>query len=400
MRRSSAPFCPAAHLRAPSPNGQILSITPRPSAKILPSYTRSLQFRFTVRDNNVFPSAGGVNTSLIAFNVTAAAGPFLVTAPNTAVTWPGNSSQTVSWNVANTNVAPVSCTAVDILLSTDGGYTYPITLLNDAPNNGSASVTVPNIDTNTARVKVKCATSIFFDISNVNFTIEATANALLSVEKLSDPAPDTAVVPGQPLTYTIHVHNSGSLLATTTVTDTFSPLLTNPVCNDVPGDLAVTLPIDAGDTAEFVCTATVASSLGLELVQAVDQAEVAPGTAVTFTVTLTNNAPVTLTQLQLDLPYSDHCTMTPDDFLPLPAGSSVSFTCPNVLVEETTDYTAAAQTTVTVENIALASAPEAAQQGTVSSALLANPVALTQTDDLTITVTAGHKIYLPAVSRP
>lgn len=107
--------------------------------------------------------------------VSAAAGPFAVTVPNTAVSWPAMSTQTVTWNVAGTDTAPVSAASVDILLSTDGGTTFPVALAASAPNNGSANVTVPVASTTTARVRVQAVGNIFFDISNTNFTITAPA---------------------------------------------------------------------------------------------------------------------------------------------------------------------------------------------------------------------------------
>jgi hypothetical protein len=136
----------------------------------LPTYTRSLKFRLTVRDNN--SGAGGHAYSLMQFNVDGASGPFLVSSPNTAVTWNVGSSQNVTWSVANTNNAPVSCANVNILLSTDGGNTFPITLATSTPNDGSESITVPNNLTSTARVKVEAVGNIFFDMSNANFTID------------------------------------------------------------------------------------------------------------------------------------------------------------------------------------------------------------------------------------
>ncbi len=144
--------------------------------ELLPSYARSLTFRLMVRDNHVSPSAGGVSYDTIAFSVSGTAGPFLVTAPNTPVSWEAATPQTVTWDVAGTDAAPVSCTGVDILLSRDGGYTYPVTLVTNAPNDGSENVEVPNEPANlvtTARIKVACANNIFFDISNTNFTITA-----------------------------------------------------------------------------------------------------------------------------------------------------------------------------------------------------------------------------------
>ncbi|HEY1013505.1 MAG TPA: zinc-dependent metalloprotease family protein [Herpetosiphonaceae bacterium] len=135
----------------------------------LPTTTREMTFRLTARDN--VAGGGGVAFDTMSVNVISTAGPFLVTAPNTAVTWTGNSQQTVTWDVANTTLPPVSCANVTILLSTDGGQTFGQTLLASTANDGSQAVTVPNISSTTARVKVQCATSVFFDISNTNFTI-------------------------------------------------------------------------------------------------------------------------------------------------------------------------------------------------------------------------------------
>ena len=121
--------------------------------ELLPTYSRDLTFRCTVRDNA--SNGGGVTDAQVAFDVTNGAGPFLVQSPNSAVSWAGNSSQTVSWAVANTNLAPVNCSNVDIFLSIDGGYTYPFTLATNTPNDGSASVIIPNISTINAQNKSK-----------------------------------------------------------------------------------------------------------------------------------------------------------------------------------------------------------------------------------------------------
>jgi hypothetical protein len=137
--------------------------------EILPSYARNLAFRLTVRDMDL--PAGANAWDSMSITVAASTGPFLVTAPNTAITWNGGGPHSVTWNVANTNIAPINCTNVDIKLSTDGGVTFPTTLLAAAPNNGAASVNVGTADTTTARVQVICTGNIFFDISNANFSI-------------------------------------------------------------------------------------------------------------------------------------------------------------------------------------------------------------------------------------
>ncbi len=131
--------------------------------------TRDLNFRLTVRDNR--PGGGATASDDMVVHVTAASGPFLVTAPVGTAFWLGNSPQSVTWNVANTTAAPVSCAAVDVLYSSDGGQTFTATLAAAVPNSGSATVTAPNLLTSTARIEVRCHGNIFFDISPVNFTI-------------------------------------------------------------------------------------------------------------------------------------------------------------------------------------------------------------------------------------
>ncbi len=140
--------------------------------EILPTTARTLNFRCTIRDNR---ADGGVGSDDMIVHVINTGAPFLVTSPNTAVSWPGNSVQTVTWNVAGTTANGINCANVAILLSTDGGNTFPTTLLASTPNNGSANVTIPNTPSSTARIKVAGAGNIFFDISNVNFTISPPA---------------------------------------------------------------------------------------------------------------------------------------------------------------------------------------------------------------------------------
>ncbi|WP_216680443.1 IPT/TIG domain-containing protein [Hymenobacter siberiensis] len=146
----------------------------------LPTVTRTLAFRCTVRDEHSGPAGviGGVNySSLVSLSVSSTAGPFVVQAPNTAVTWTGGAAQTVTWDVAGTTNAPVSCATVNIRLSLDGGLTYPTVLAAAVPNNGSAIVIAPSptADQTQARIMVEAADNYFFDISNTNFTITTPA---------------------------------------------------------------------------------------------------------------------------------------------------------------------------------------------------------------------------------
>ena len=138
--------------------------------EVLPSVARVMDFRLSVRDNHGVGSCNDYTDVTVTTN--ASAGPFVVTYPSASgITWVGGSSQTVTWSVANTNVAPINCTDVRILLSVDGGQTYPYLLASTTANDGTETISCPNVSTNTARVMVMSGAQTFFDISNNNFTI-------------------------------------------------------------------------------------------------------------------------------------------------------------------------------------------------------------------------------------
>lgn len=135
----------------------------------LPAVARTMTFRLTVRDNH----AGGGNTKDddMVVTVSGTAGPFAVQSPNTNVSWFSDFDQTITWLVNGSDLAPVSCTNVKISLSTDGGLTFPIVLAASTPNDGTEVVHIPSVTSTTARIKVEAVGNIFFDISNVNFTL-------------------------------------------------------------------------------------------------------------------------------------------------------------------------------------------------------------------------------------
>jgi hypothetical protein len=143
--------------------------------EILPTTNRTMTFRLTVRDN--VPGFGSTNSADMTVQSVVTSGPFKVNTPSTAVSWAGNSTQTVTWDVAGTTAAPISCSQVGIDFSTDGGQTYPQNV-GTFPNNGSASITVPNVSTTQARVRVSCVGNIFFNISAPNFTIAAVSDVI------------------------------------------------------------------------------------------------------------------------------------------------------------------------------------------------------------------------------
>ncbi len=154
----------------------LLSNTPD-KAEVLPTQSRTLNFRLTVRDGN-----GGVDADDMVLTVDGSKGPFQVTQPNTAVTLNVNTDQVIEWNKACTDQPPVSCSNVDISYSLDGGVTFS-PLLTATSNDGAAvinfaSVGAPN-NTGTARIRVACSDNVFFDVSDVDFALTSVGGQTL-----------------------------------------------------------------------------------------------------------------------------------------------------------------------------------------------------------------------------
>ncbi len=136
--------------------------------ELLPSYSRNMTFRLSVRDNAT--PAGGVNSSEMNLDVVDTGDAFEVLTPAGGASWETGAVQQVTWNVAATDQAPINCASVDIRLSADGGQTFTEDLLLGAANNGMADVT-PQTTTDMARIEVRCSNNVFLDISPGNFDI-------------------------------------------------------------------------------------------------------------------------------------------------------------------------------------------------------------------------------------
>ncbi|MRI00748.1 T9SS type A sorting domain-containing protein [Kriegella sp. EG-1] len=132
---------------------------------------RDLNFALTVRDNAI--GGGQVEADLVHVSVVNNAGPFLVTSQADSESHVAGSIMQVTWDVANTDKAPVNAQTVDVLLSLDGGLTYPTTLATGIPNNGSHKFVVPGTPTTTARIMVKASDNIFLAVNAANFEILA-----------------------------------------------------------------------------------------------------------------------------------------------------------------------------------------------------------------------------------
>lgn len=138
--------------------------------EVLSSVSRDMDFRLTVRDNA--GSAGGCTAEDdMTLSVVSSAGPFTV--DNISGSTSEGQEKTVTWNVAGTNTSPINCTDVDILLSKDGGLTYPDILAEGVDNDGSAEVIIPTGTSNGGRIMVRAEGNVFFNVNNSNFTINS-----------------------------------------------------------------------------------------------------------------------------------------------------------------------------------------------------------------------------------
>ncbi len=136
-------------------------------SEMLPTTTRTLTFHVTARDNHA--GGGGLADDETLISVRAG-NAFAVTQPTLGTTWAGGTAQTITWDVANTNAAPIGVASVRILLSNDGGLTFPYVLSEGTPNDGTETITLPNLTGGVPRVMIEAAGNVFFNISQ-SFTI-------------------------------------------------------------------------------------------------------------------------------------------------------------------------------------------------------------------------------------
>lgn len=157
-------FTPTTSTSRYFPNLTDILANTSPTWEVLPGVARSMVFSLVVRDN-----VGGASSDNMNITVSGTQGPFRVLSPNGGESL--RASTTITWDKSNTDLAPISTSLVDILLSLDNGLTYPILLANDTANDGSEVVVLPALTSSQARIQVKAEGNIYFDVSNNPFTI-------------------------------------------------------------------------------------------------------------------------------------------------------------------------------------------------------------------------------------
>ena len=136
--------------------------------EVLPAVARDMNFSLVVRDNN--PNGGASERDDMKITIIDT-DPFIVTSPNTNVTWDAGTTETITWDKSTTDQAPINCANVRIKLSTDGGETFPFTLVESTPNDGSYNLIIPNQITSTARIMIEGIDNIFYNVNTTNFSI-------------------------------------------------------------------------------------------------------------------------------------------------------------------------------------------------------------------------------------
>ena len=188
------------------------------NVEALSSVARTLTFRLTARDNSAFIASSKVaQTGFddVVVTVDATRGPLNVTSQSTPnQSWTQGTTQTITWSVNNTNTSTGGAN-VDILLSTDGGLTFPTILVSSTPNDGSQDITVPNVAAINCRVMVKASAGIFFNVNSapiaIGYTITNTCNTYTNNTVLTVPDGIAANTPGAPVSKTINIPLTGSI---------------------------------------------------------------------------------------------------------------------------------------------------------------------------------------------
>jgi len=139
------------------------------------SVGRLLNWSVTVRDRfaNATGLGGLTSRDDLVITVVEAAGPFRVSSQDeTGIEWRSGARESIDWDVANTDQAPINTSTVSIYLSTDGGANFDTLLAENVANTGHTLITVPkDVDTSEARIKIVPDNSIYYAVNAEPFQI-------------------------------------------------------------------------------------------------------------------------------------------------------------------------------------------------------------------------------------
>ena len=129
----------------------------------LSSVNRNLNFSLTARNNH--PTDPQSSRDDVKITVSADAGPFKITSPAEGVTSESGQPLLVTWDVANTNSAPINTSLVNIKFSKDGGKTFTY-LIQNTENDGEETISIPsNSQTDNAYIIVEAVDNVYYAVS-------------------------------------------------------------------------------------------------------------------------------------------------------------------------------------------------------------------------------------------
>ncbi|ASK31046.1 propanediol utilization protein [Chryseobacterium sp. T16E-39] len=211
---------------------------------------RTLKYAVTVRDaNNVKPMLSSSETTVTVGND----GPFKFNGLTSTSILYNDVSNTIYWEVANTNAGPYNVTAVKIDYTTNDGGTWT-DLVGSTPNTGSYSVQMPGSLTGPIKLRISAIGNVFYAVSpaiTVGSAPSSTNNAPTGISAIDAEIFKTTAriawnnMPGA--TYSVNYKKIGTTNWSNTTSTTNSVVLNNledetkyevkvaTVVNSVPG---------------------------------------------------------------------------------------------------------------------------------------------------------------------
>lgn len=227
------------------------------SGESLPTTNRELNFRLMVFDDE-----GGVSFDETKLTVIDTGEAFTLNTPLLGDTWTNNNNP-ISWQVAGTNIAPINCSSVDILLSKDNGENFDVTLVSGVDNNGSTNIDIGSfcrdeINTANARVKLVCSDNIFYSINEGVFVIDkALASsdvAIITQQSFSLVQGGSVVLNTSHFTYACETADSITIQAGDNYTVLDETITPN---SDFVGELSVPVIANKGSVASEIFDVTI-----------------------------------------------------------------------------------------------------------------------------------------------
>lgn len=123
---------------------------------------RTLKYAVTVRDENITPMLVSAETTVVV----KSDGPFKFNGLTDATILYNNATNTILWDVANTNAAPYNVSNVKIEYTTDlvNGSTWT-ELVASTPNTGSYTAQMPASLTGPVKLRISAIGNVFFAVS-------------------------------------------------------------------------------------------------------------------------------------------------------------------------------------------------------------------------------------------